>query len=244
MNGIVQIGCLGNLGRFGNCLFQYAFARGYAESIGARLETPPWIGQKIFEGIADPAPSVALPTLGVDEFPGGRTNVNLWGYFQYDKCFKFYTLSKLRQWFKIKPALVEKYGSQRRSVVAHVRRGDYLTVYKDIFCSIGYSAYTKALLKHGYSNVITVSEDSCRDPIDDKSLEFLPDFLTLCNCDVLFRANSTFSWWAGTLGSQLRIFSPVVDGLRGMQQDNVEFVEGNLPRCVDLPNVHDYNIEP
>lgn len=243
MNGVVQIGCLGNLGRFGNQLFQYAFARGYAESIGARLETPPWVGQRIFEGINDPAPSISVPTLSVDEFPDGKTNVNLWGYFQYDKCFKFYTLSKLRQWFKIKPALVERYGSQRQSVVTHIRRGDYLTTYKDLFCSIGSPAYSNALREHGYGSAVVVSDANYHNNIDDPSLEFLPDFLVLCNCDVLFRANSTFSWWAGTLGSQQKVFSPVVDGLRGMQ-DNVKFVEGNWPRCVDLPNVHDYNIEP
>lgn len=243
MNGIVQIGCLGNLGRFGNCLFQYAFARGYAESIGARLETPPWIGQKLFEGISDPAPSVGLPTLAIDEFPNGKTNVNLCGYFQYDKCFKFYTISKLRQWFRVKPNFVEKYGSDRQRVVAHVRRGDYLTQYKDIFCSISSSAYTNALREHGYEAAVIVSDGNYHNPIPDPDLHFLPDFLVMCNCDVLFRANSTFSWWAGTLGSQLKIFSPVVDGLRGMQ-DDVKFVEGNRPRCVDLPNVHNYNIEP
>jgi hypothetical protein len=60
---------------------------------------------------------------------------------------------------------------------------------------------------------------------------------------ILFRANSTFSWWAATLGNPMLVYSPVVEGLRGLQMD-VKFVPGNEPRCVDLPNTHDFKIKP
>jgi hypothetical protein len=73
-------------------------------------------------------------------------------------------------------------------------------------------------------------------------LEFMRDFMDLYNADVLFRANSTFSWWAGTLGNA-KVYSPIVDGLTGHQKD-VKFVEGNWPRCVGLDTVDHYHIAP
>lgn len=38
-------------GRFGNQLFQYAFARALAEKYGAELQTSDWIGPQIFIGV-------------------------------------------------------------------------------------------------------------------------------------------------------------------------------------------------
>jgi hypothetical protein len=51
---------LGNFGRFGNQLFQYAFLRICAQHSGARVQCPPWIGQVLF-GHQDPPVSVHLP---------------------------------------------------------------------------------------------------------------------------------------------------------------------------------------
>ena len=46
----VQVSCLGGMGRFGNQLFQYAFAKSYADKYNCILEIPSdWIGWKIFE---------------------------------------------------------------------------------------------------------------------------------------------------------------------------------------------------
>ena len=42
--------CLGELGQFGNQLFQYAFAIAYSSTWGLRLRTPTWIGSFVFEG--------------------------------------------------------------------------------------------------------------------------------------------------------------------------------------------------
>jgi hypothetical protein len=47
--------CLGRLGKFGNQLIQYAFLRIYAHRHGLGVETPRWVGQKIY-GFSDPAP--------------------------------------------------------------------------------------------------------------------------------------------------------------------------------------------
>jgi hypothetical protein len=45
---VLTMSSLGQLGRFGNQLFQYAFLRICAEKTGASIECPPWIGQTLF----------------------------------------------------------------------------------------------------------------------------------------------------------------------------------------------------
>lgn len=57
---VLTISSLGQLGRFGNQLFQYAFLRICAKKSGARVECPPWIGQTLF-GHNDPPISKRLP---------------------------------------------------------------------------------------------------------------------------------------------------------------------------------------
>lgn len=241
----IQINCLGSFGRFGNQLFQYAFARGYAESVGATLETPWWVGKSLFN-LDDPMPSKSLPSLGLDEHPNGRVDIDLHGYFQRSDFYKFYTLSNLRQWFNVAQFWRDQFPKPDKRVVAlHIRRGDYLTTFAHIFCTIGIEAYYKAMEDAGYDpkKAVHVREDRpCNYPMP--GLEFMADFMTLYNADVLFRANSTFSWWAATLGHCGEdIYSPVVEGMNGAKNE-VPFVKGNWPRCVSMDSVHDYHIKP
>lgn len=57
---VLTMSCLGQLGRFGNQLFQYAFLRICAEKSGSRVECPYWIGQTLF-GHQDAPISQRLP---------------------------------------------------------------------------------------------------------------------------------------------------------------------------------------
>lgn len=57
---ILTMSSLGNLGRFGNQLFQYAFLKICAKQSGSKVECPPWIGQSLF-GHQDPPVSHRLP---------------------------------------------------------------------------------------------------------------------------------------------------------------------------------------
>jgi hypothetical protein len=45
---VLTMSSLGQLGRFGNQLFQYAFLRICGKNSGAKVECPPWIGQALF----------------------------------------------------------------------------------------------------------------------------------------------------------------------------------------------------
>lgn len=240
MGGIIQFTQLGKFGRFGNQLFQYAFAKSYALSVGATLQTPPWVGQTLFDGINDPPCQGDFPTLGLDVIPrNGRTDVNLSGYFQFKDAFQYYSLDSVRQWFTFKPEWRDRFTNYPK-IAAHVRRGDYVILYSHAFCIIGEDAYTTAIEKQGYSplNVTWVREDRPTH-FAHPGLEWLEDFFTLLNAEVLFRANSTFSWWAGTLGNHKAIYSPVVEGKTGFHKD-IEFVPGNRPRCTSQPNTNDF----
>lgn len=239
MGGIVQFPALGKFGRTGNQLFQYAFAKAYAMSVNATLHTPPWIGQTLFEDINDPPCIDGLPTLGLDTIPrNDRTDVNLSGYYQFADAFQYYSINTVRRWFTFKKEWMDQF-TERPKIAAHVRRGDYVTQYASVFCTIEEDAYIWAIEKAGYSlfDVTWIREDKPT-VFSHPGLEWLKDFFTLMNAEVLFRANSTFSWWAGTLGNA-KVYSPVVEGKVGPHSD-VDFIEGNHPRCTCQPNTSDF----
>ncbi len=59
---IHTMNALGQMGRFGNQVFQYAFLRICARQSGTSIQCSPWVGQKLF-GHADPPVSVSLKPL-------------------------------------------------------------------------------------------------------------------------------------------------------------------------------------
>ncbi|NJO65433.1 MAG: hypothetical protein HC836_47270 [Richelia sp. RM2_1_2] len=92
---VIQCTCLGKMGRFGNCLFQYAFARAYAEKYGAVLEVPEWIGEKLF-GLKDKRPSLKLPKTNIDQVPWGKVNIDLCGHFQHKQFLDILNRNSLK----------------------------------------------------------------------------------------------------------------------------------------------------
>ncbi|NJO65432.1 MAG: hypothetical protein HC836_47265 [Richelia sp. RM2_1_2] len=126
-------------------------------------------------------------------------------------------------------------------IAAHLRRGDYLTKFAKIYCTVSKKSYFMACDKFNLdkSKIVWISEESPQDSkiIIDKDIEFLTDFFILLNADVILRANSTFSWWAGVLGNS-KIYSPVVGSKVGMH--DVDFVEGNWPMMLDAKNNLNY----
>jgi hypothetical protein len=139
----------------------------------------------------------------------------------------------LRQWFQVRPEW-EAHARLPATpyIAAHLRRGDYVSRYSSVYCTVSRDSYIRACEQFALdaSLLIWVSEESPR-PFPDPELGFMSDFLTLKHANVLLRSNSTFSFWAGLL-SDGHVFSPVVDGLRG--EHDVPFVPGNRPKCVDI----------
>ena len=134
------------VGGFGNQLFQYAFARAYAEAHNATLVTPGWIGQRVF-AISDSSLDYNLPHTGFDEIPNGRVNIVLSGYFQSQAAINFMSRSKLKSWFRLQDGWKQRF-STYLPITAHVRRGDYVDL-SNIYCLVSESSYITACKKFG-----------------------------------------------------------------------------------------------
>ena len=198
---IVTVSCLGNQGQLGNQLFQYAYARAYAETFGAELRTPDWIGRDLFKDVDEK----------IMDAPG---DVDLVGYFQQPEHLALLSRKKLKEWFQFKnPTSVPKY-----DLVFHKRRGDYLN-YPDFWAVVSDRSYDLAAQEIGLNPAEAVTLDDSRG-----SDSMLTDFFLMINCKVLFRANSTFSWWAATLGD-CQVYSPQVGSLTGWV--DVPFIRTN-----------------
>jgi len=230
---IVQLPKLDKGGRFGNQLFKYAHVKGYCKKHNYTLEIPKnWIGRRIFKNIDDNVISENLPIIKEEIIPHKIYNCGININSQNQQALSFYSRKDVKYWFELEdkykfPKIKDFY------IAAHLRRGDYFKA-KDFFAILSKSCYVKAIKRFGYSTkkVIFTPSDNVPNEIElPADLLFLYDFNLLKNADVLFRANSTFSWWAATLGNG-KIFSPVVDQKCGWT-DDIEFTEGNHPKCTD-----------
>lgn len=217
------------IGGLGNRMFMWAHAKALSEQTGEELRNEAWVGESIFT--LDGHKSVR---------PDGRYttgDVVLTGYFQ-SQADLIYTRADCRRWFKLKPkveAMLEGWAEHRP--VAHIRRGDYLDA--------GYPVITEQAAKLAAANegypIIGLVSDDYPDLHAHFTLELamFPDFYRMMTAPVLFRSNSTFSFWAGVL-SHGKVFSPIITGLAGgVEHDHVLYVPGNWPRCADLPFVED-----
>lgn len=213
MNGVVTT-CAGSFGRFGNALFQYCVARAYAESIGAELHVGPWVGREIFEGVQEPMMRESLPVLK-DEKLDGSTNVHLHGYFQRPEHVALLSRKKVKEWLKPRKPWSDIAG---HALACHKRRGDYLEAG---YAVVTDASYDKAMREAGY--------DPAQAKVfsDEDPGNIFDDFFGLAHSKVIFRANSSFSWWACTL-SDAEVYSPVVEDSSGWT--DCTFVKGNHSR--------------
>ena len=145
--------------------------------------------------------------------------------------------------------------------IAHLRRDDISNIDYNRSHVQGYSvlsqaSYLRAFEQFGYDadSMLWVSDDytgkwhvgrkmrylgSWAYPEGSEYLpgigfDWLEDFLKLYFARTIFRANSSFSWWAATLSPTATVFSPVIDrkhiyGVDGLEEIDVDFVEGNHP---------------
>jgi hypothetical protein len=146
--------------------------------------------------------------------------------------------------------------------IAHLRRDDIANVEYNKTHTQGYSvisksSYVNAILQNGFnlSKVEWTSDDYLKkwhkDRPDaetfgweypegsnyrpEKVFDWLEDFLRLYFARTIFRANSSFSWWAGFLSPTATVYSPVLDKqvIYGsndvLEEIRVNFVKGNHP---------------
>lgn len=212
------------IGRFGNKMFQWAYAKALSIQDGCELITPDWEGNEIF-GIPKSRPR-----------ENGDVEIGCYRQTQDDLI---YTRQQVREWFQVRRELIdatEMIWSQQPEVMAHRRVGDYIGYGYPV---VSAASYEKAIFERGYEAFGVVSDESPRSCAGISSdLAFIPDFISLMKAKVLFRGNSTFSWWAATLSDAL-VYSPVIDDLVGGVEHDVEFVLGNHKKFCNLPCVTD-----
>lgn len=240
------------MGRFGNQLFQYAFARAYAEQHGMELQTQPWVGEHIFE-ITPNAIRVNCDMLRQHdekslllEGHAAGEDFTYCSYSQNDNCL-IYTKSDLRRWFKFRPNVetaLRNYWAPhcRPFVVAHRRVGDYLGYSYPV---VAKESYRRVAEKMGLADRLQwiTEEEPHVCPEIPAEYAFICDFWRLMQAPVLLRGNSCFSWWAGALGDG-DVWSPRIDGRVGGQEHDVEFEWGNHCRFCNLDFVTDLHLRP
>lgn len=165
---------------------------------------------------------------------------------------------------KVKRTEAYKYWESKKGTydIAHLRRDDISNISYNKAHVQGYSvvskeSYLKAFEKFGYNpeKIEWTSDDYTskwhpdRKPSvrlgwrypegsefrEDIVFDWLEDFLRLYFARTIFRANSSFSWWASFLSPTAKVYSPVLDkqviygrGNDGVEID-VDFIEGNQP---------------
>jgi hypothetical protein len=219
---IIQLRELGwqhKWGHFGNHLFQYAFARAYAERHDCVLEVnQDWPGLKTF-GLAHPTPSVELPVVHDRDLVDGQINVALVGFFQDQRRVDILSKRKVREWFKFASDYVPPY--RDAYCAAHYRRGNFIGHPREP-AIISDLSYARAFEKFDAHRVIRISDTPPGSSLHE-------DFQILMHASKLFRANSSFSWWAAALNERGIVYSPVVGGKKGWA--DVDFIaDADQPR--------------
>jgi hypothetical protein len=227
---------LGQIGEFGNQLFQISAVLGYATTYGCRVVLPPWRCvhadrnyDEIFpqfknfygkcHGTLYEEPSFAFQRLPF------VFNVDLRGWFQSDKYF-CHIKSTIQKLFQESPSIAQAlnlYCNENRLEefdAVHIR---CYSRAQDIGAEMLPWAYFKAALDRIESEqVLVVASDErglakhilssmeCRRPLHILSFEDpLLDFFMLTRARRIVISNSSFSWWASYLGGKkIKILAP------------------------------------
>ncbi len=228
-------------------MFQYAHARAWCELNSFELCMLPWIGERVFSGV----PPANRPRISADIVWTDRL-------FQHQSDL-IYTRKQVKEWFKFKPEIEEQLQPAKCHcpVLLNVRQGsDYVDAG---LVTLSRKCYVDAAVRAGIPLATLADADFETDlnpiqlvgfPGDPLSGGFgvsevvLPSFYRLMTAPILFRANSTFSWWAATLADNQTVYAPVIKGLKGGTPDVYcdNFVQGNWPACVQSPDHSDLHL--
>lgn len=225
---MISFSKIGNYGRLGNQLFQYAFIRATARRLGTQFFCPRWDGDDIFNlqdegeraiapsGITnyfDPTPQNGFAPEGLSI--GDHTEVQ--GYFQSEKYYPDKQL--VRKWYTFRNKIVaevEKLYSDalKRDCVSFSLRidTDYAN-FREFFPLYPLSYYIKALRlvkPKDYILVFADRPDLARNffrPMQERGLIFTDNLnppqalylMTRCRANVI--TNSTFAWWGAWLNA-------------------------------------------
>ena len=231
------------IGRFGNQLFQYAYARSVCERYGVELGVPKWVGEEIFDlGVENSAKTDdSLPRCEQlsECLADGDFQIN--GYAQSSGCVSSYSKKDVERWFRFKPTVLDQLETlvPIHRVVAHRRVGDYPGSGYPV---VSKKSYENAVAWWRLGELEWVTEENPAYAGFPNHLGFLPDFWRMTKAVHLLRGNSSFSWWAASLCAG-DVYSPRIDGLVGGIEHDCEFVRGNWPRIADIHGVDELRLK-
>ena len=235
----ISFNLLGNYGRLGNQMFQYAalFAASeksgktpYANISATSLETGfelTRVENKVVdgEGVIYQEPDFNYSDQLFSAAKMIDSNIDIRGYFQSEKYFKDYEI-EIKDEFDFRPSIRESIHMlpSEPCVSLHIRRTDYLMM-SEVHHNLPEEYYQKALKEfEGYRPVIFSDDvEWCKEhlpwienPVFMANDEFRDMFLmSMCNCHIM--ANSSFSWWASYLGGGKTIAPKTWFGPKGPQ---------------------------
>tara|TARA_B100000035_G_C21019450_1_gene563362 strand:- start:1099 stop:1884 length:786 start_codon:yes stop_codon:yes gene_type:complete len=229
---------LGDHGRLGNQMFQYATLRGIAKKHGYSFAIPDsdfrdaWHDHQLYEafklegltrGFYSTKQRVQESTFAFDEqlFNDCPDETDIFGYFQSEKYFEN-AVEEVRKDFTFKDdiynpckEMFDQVGPEAISL--HVRRGDYVNQPWHPCAGIEY--YEKALsMMPDDVPVIIFSDDTdwCNSQEPWKNDRFLisesgdnlVDLCLMTMCTYHIIANSSFSWWGAWLADSKKVICP------------------------------------
>ena len=143
MSRTFSVSQLGRMGRFGNAVFQYMFAKTYARRFDLQVECPSWVGNFLFDASDPPVSrkfrvfrereSVMAGTTRIPHLTKPLVQRDIHGYFQYHTSYYAADQAYLRSVFQWAPRLRSRLAAGweriaqrgKTAVGIHVRRGDY-----------------------------------------------------------------------------------------------------------------------
>lgn len=240
--------------KLGNATMSWLHAYAHAQRVGAEFLCGPWIGEEVWNLPKYGRPTaeqMKLPECSEINLRDDETDVVIRGYAQNQRAM-IYTKSQAQEWLKPRYSLPQIFGERldhlevtlRGSFIAHRRAGDYFGYGYPVVSS---RSVDRGIERFGFSpnNVYVCTEEHptpCAVEIPGQ-IRCIGDFYRMVHAHCLWRGNSSFSWVAGLL-SNGRVFSPVIDGLSGGREHDVEFIEGNWPRLSNLEGCGELHVRP
>lgn len=219
---------LGNLGRLGNQMFQYAALRGIASNRDLDYFLPDkkielyecfQIPQKFGESNKKVVSPLAFH-FDSDLFNCCLDGIDLWGFFQSEKYFNNIK-DEIRKDFSFYDRIHTICSNYRNGtfrdtelISVHIRRGDYLT--DSNFCNLDIEYYINALKLLPELPVLVFSDDIswCESKFSNTRFKFIKsnntqiDLCLMSMCDYHVIANSSFSWWGSWLAKSKKTIAP------------------------------------